>query len=105
LMESFGITLIEAMACGIPVLAPPVGGIPEIFDDGVQGYYWPLGHIAVVADKLIFLMENQAEYDRMSGADRKRFCKVFQTDAVVARLFKFLMEKEHKPCTDIKPCS
>lgn len=103
LMESFGITLIEALACGIPVLAPPVGGIPEIFDDGVEGYYWTLGNIAVAADKLIFLMENLAEYDRMSGAARKRFRKDFQTDAVAARLFNFLMEKDHKPCTDTKP--
>lgn len=100
LMENLSIALIEALACGIPVLAPPVGGIPEIFDDGVEGYYWSLGNIADAADKLIFLMENPEEYDRMSGAARKRFRKDFQTDAVAAQLLNFLLEKEHKPCRD-----
>jgi glycosyltransferase involved in cell wall biosynthesis len=101
-MESFGITLIEALACGIPVLAPPVGGIPEIFDDGVEGYYWSLENIAVAADKLIFLMENPAEYDRMSDAARKRFRKDFQANAVAGQLLKVLLEKEQKPCIDTK---
>lgn len=37
-IETFGLTLIEAMAFGVPVIAPPVGGPAEIVEDGVTGY-------------------------------------------------------------------
>jgi glycosyltransferase involved in cell wall biosynthesis len=36
--EPFGLVLIEAMMCGTPVLARPVGAVPEIVDDGVTGF-------------------------------------------------------------------
>lgn len=39
-MENTPIALIEALSCGLPILAAPVGGIPEVFRDGVEGYYW-----------------------------------------------------------------
>jgi glycosyltransferase involved in cell wall biosynthesis len=39
--EPFGLVLVEAMACGTPVLAPAVGAVPEIVEPGVTGYLAP----------------------------------------------------------------
>jgi N-acetyl-alpha-D-glucosaminyl L-malate synthase BshA len=39
--ESFSMVALEAMACGVPVLAPCVGGIPEVVVDGETGYLYP----------------------------------------------------------------
>jgi glycosyltransferase involved in cell wall biosynthesis len=36
--EPFGLVMVEALACGTPVLARPVGSVPEIVEDGVTGY-------------------------------------------------------------------
>ena len=36
--EPFGIVLIEAMACGTPVIAYPFGSVPEVVENGVTGF-------------------------------------------------------------------
>lgn len=43
LEESFGLVALEGMACGVPVLAPRVGGIPEVVTDGVAGVLFQAG--------------------------------------------------------------
>ncbi|MGC8861384.1 MAG: glycosyltransferase family 4 protein [Armatimonadota bacterium] len=41
--EAFGLALLEAMACGCPVVAPRIGGIPEVVEDGVSGLLYDRG--------------------------------------------------------------
>ena len=72
-MESFGIVLVEALAHGMPVFASPVGGIPEVFDDGVEGVAWPLDKPAECAQKLIAVLESPAACRAMSSAARLRY--------------------------------
>lgn len=56
LYESFSMAALEAMACGVPVLAPKVGGIPEVVIDGKTGFLYPAGvhsHAVNIAVKLL----------------------------------------------------
>ena len=90
LIESQGIVLIEAMSRGLPVFAPAVGGIPEVFDDGVQGRRIPLGDAAAAAAIIAaWLADPQAMSDAAS-CGRARFLEAFSTDAVAGRLASFL---------------
>ena len=43
--EAFGLVLLEALACGVPSVATDIGGIPEVIEDGVNGFIVPLGDI------------------------------------------------------------
>lgn len=84
-MESFGIVLVEAMSCALPVFAPPVGGITEVFDDGVEGIEWPLDNAKICAQKLIAILENEAVWQTMSRAARQRYLTRFSPDVLGRR--------------------
>jgi glycosyltransferase involved in cell wall biosynthesis len=57
-IETFGLTLLEAMTFGIPVIAPPIGGPTELVDDGVNGYLISCYEIESIAQKITALSQN-----------------------------------------------
>ncbi len=68
LSESFCLAALEAMACGVPVLAPRVGGLPEVVLSGVTGWLFPPGDHATAARLAVALLSDRAHYDAMSAA-------------------------------------
>ncbi len=54
--ESFGMVALEAMACGTPVIASQVGGLPFLVQDGITGFVIPDGEPALLADRLTQLI-------------------------------------------------
>jgi glycosyltransferase involved in cell wall biosynthesis len=95
-MENMPIALIEALSCGLPILAAPVGGIPEVFRDGVEGYYWNLDEPVESAAKMVQLLESPTTLQTMSAAAKKRFAAVFDEDVGGARLLQFLVGGERE---------
>lgn len=66
-IETFGMTLLEAMSYGLPVIAPPVGGPVELVKDGHNGYKMDQRNIQVMAQKVAAIREHPGLYDRMSA--------------------------------------
>ncbi|MED3660650.1 N-acetyl-alpha-D-glucosaminyl L-malate synthase BshA [Ureibacillus sp. FSL K6-8385] len=57
--ESFGLVLLEAMACGVPGIGTNVGGIPEVIDHGVNGYIVELGDVYQAAEYAVDLLTDE----------------------------------------------
>jgi len=71
-VEPFGRCLIEAMACGTPVVATNVGGIPEVVVDGITGFLVPPARPEEVALKVTQLLHNEPLRRQMGEAGRER---------------------------------
>jgi len=69
--ESFGLVLLEAMACGVPGIGTNIGGIPEVIEHGTNGYLVELGDVDAVARYAIELLSDEAKLAefRMNALD------------------------------------
>lgn len=56
--ENFPLVILEAMACGIPVIATRIGGIPEQVIDGENGFLVPRGDSDLMAERFLYLMDH-----------------------------------------------
>jgi glycosyltransferase involved in cell wall biosynthesis len=86
LREAQGISLLEAMARGIPVVASDVGGIPEVVTDGVDGRLVPPGDSTALADAIIELLCDPDLQRRLGEAGRRTVAERFSIDAQVRRI-------------------
>lgn len=106
LYEPFGIINLEAMACGTPVVASRVGGIPEIIVEGETGYLVDLESVSKanfepkdpdtfqrnLAAKVNILLEDEAKRTAFGAASRKRVEQYFGWEAIAKQTLAFYEE-------------
>ncbi|HSG09181.1 MAG TPA: N-acetyl-alpha-D-glucosaminyl L-malate synthase BshA [Longimicrobiales bacterium] len=81
--ESFGLAALEAMACGAPVIATDVGGLPEVVDHGETGYLFPVGAVDEMAAAAVELLKNAELHKRFAEAGRRTAVERFSAASVV----------------------
>ena len=69
--ETFGVAAVEAAACGLPVIASDIGGLPEVVVDGETGFLVPPRAPDAIAEKLLLLVENLPLRRKMGEEARK----------------------------------
>ncbi|MCB9898057.1 MAG: N-acetyl-alpha-D-glucosaminyl L-malate synthase BshA [Planctomycetes bacterium] len=81
--ESFGLAALEAMACGLPVVASRVGGLPEVVVDGESGFLTPVGDTRAMAAALTRLLRDPELRRRMGEAGMRRASERFSLPSIL----------------------
>ena len=98
--ESFGLSALEALACGVPALGYNVGGITEVVKDGVTGALREVGDIDGLADFGAKVLKDPARWQAMSAAAAADARARFSGDDIVAKyeaLYMRSLQKKPQP--------
>jgi len=87
--ESFGLSALEAMACGIPVVSSSVGGLPELNIHNETGYIAEIGDVDRMAKYVIELLTNERRYKTFSKNSRDRAVKNFDKNLIVPQYVEY----------------
>lgn len=96
LRETFGLVLLEAMACYCPCLASDVGGIPYIVRDGVNGYLFHSDDYKNLAEKMEFIITHKDIIPKLAQNARNIVCRDFSLDKMVRKTEKVYIEELKK---------
>ena len=83
--ESFELAALEALSCGVPVIASTAEGIPEVVQHGVTGYLSDVGDVESMAKNAIKLLSDEALYSKFSRAAREQVLQNFEHEALITR--------------------
>ena len=90
--ETFPTTIIESLACGTPVVATAVGGIPEQIIEGTTGFLVPAGDAKAMADRLFLLSQSPDLLFKMGSAAAKDVVYRFSMEKMLAGYKKIYQE-------------
>lgn len=93
-VEAFGVTIIEAMSHGLPVLTGASGGVLETVVDGETGYLFSPGDLKSHSEKLLLLGANKSFREKLGKNGRKRMKIFFNLEQEKQRLIEILSRKQ-----------
>jgi glycosyltransferase involved in cell wall biosynthesis len=101
-LETFGLVVVEAMAAGLPIVSSQVGGIPDVVEEGITGYTFPIGDIAGMQAGIEKISQNRETMKAMGKAARAYAEKQsweHMMDEVLAHYERILAERAEEKQT------
>lgn len=88
-IETFGLTALEAMSAGLPVIVPTVGGIADMVDDGVNGYKTDVQDLDKIQKQISMLLSDEGLYKRLAS-NALRYSRQFSEENMINRINSIL---------------
>jgi len=88
--EGLGFSALEALACGVPVIAASVGGLKETIVDGQTGWTYPVGDWRTLARRIEEALDELAEAARRAAAGRGLVCEKYDSRMAFRQLSKVI---------------
>ncbi|MCB0165115.1 MAG: glycosyltransferase family 4 protein [Anaerolineae bacterium] len=92
LTEGFPLSIMEAMATGLPVAATPVGGIPEMIEPGETGMLFPTKNPDALADAVVEILRDPENAKRMGQQGRQKAIKQYSPEIYIKQLDELYQE-------------
>jgi glycosyltransferase involved in cell wall biosynthesis len=92
--ESFGLSIAEAQAAGLPVIAYAAGSVPEVVQDGKSAWLAPLGDVAALARAIEQALTSPDEVFWRGLAGRERVARLFRWERTAQRILARLRQPE-----------
>lgn len=90
--ESFGLAVLEGMACGVPVVASRVGGLPEVVVEGETGYLRAVGDIEGMAEAALEALTQPVHHRRLGEQARARAVELFHPNVILPQYLEVYRE-------------
>ena len=87
--ESFGLSALEAMSCGVPVISSSVGGLPELIVHNQTGYIAEFADVDRMAKYALELLRNEKKINSFSKKSRLRAEKIFEKKLIVPKYIEY----------------
>lgn len=91
--EPFGLVIVEAMACGAPVVATNQGGPPEIISEGQDGYLVYPADTALLAKRITSLLLDDAARQGFRRRAREKAVSTFSWPAIARRIYSLYQQQ------------
>lgn len=95
--EPFGLVIVEAMACGAPVIATDQGGPPEIISEGVDGFLVHPSDTALLAQRITTLLLDDARREQFRVRAREKAVATYSWDAIARRIYVLYQAQTGEP--------
>ena len=92
LSEALGRVVLEAMACGTPVIGSAVGGIPDMIQEGETGFLTPPGDVGALTGRLKWILKHPQKATQIGERARKFALEFFSEEAYI-QSYSDLIEK------------
>jgi glycosyltransferase involved in cell wall biosynthesis len=92
-VEGLPLSILEAMACGLPSIVTDVGGNAEVITDRVHGLIVPRGSVEAIADAISYLANHPQERANMARMARARVCEAFDIEDAMAKIRRVILSR------------